>query len=375
MTKRIFISYRRKDSQDATLSIRLRLERESDLEIFQDITNIPAGYDFRDYLREGVAQCNVLLVIIGDKWLNVTDEHGKRRLDDPADFVRIEIVAGLERRPDCLVLPIVLNQATHPQEDALPDALKALGTLNSRPVRTTRDFEHDMQDVIASIREFDPKQRPEVFPTKPTPKANFNATTALQDYYTTIDEQNWTAAEALLNQIARYKEENPTRLSWFDVEEQRQSLDEQLNHVRQAQEVLHQRAIRDEEYTGLTITAKYTPNRLRNALEAFWVHYPAHDPDNLVNLLPLAEKLALARTFKGTRNTDWKPIIVPLGELVAGTPMPNMEMCLVPVGAFMMGNDDSWRNDEKPAHPQTITTPYWIARYTVTNAQWREGVQ
>ena len=83
---------------------------------------------------------------------------------------------------------------------------------------------------------------------------------------------------------------------------------------------------------------------------------------------PLAEKLALARTFTGKRNRDWKPIIVPLGELVAGTPMPKMEMCLVPVGAFKMGEGSS-------AHPQSITTPYWIARYTVTNAQWREGVQ
>jgi formylglycine-generating enzyme required for sulfatase activity len=53
--------------------------------------------------------------------------------------------------------------------------------------------------------------------------------------------------------------------------------------------------------------------------------------------------------------------------------MPKMEMCLVPVGAFKMGSDSY--SDEKPIHPQTITTPYWIARYTVTNAQWREGVQ
>ena len=88
---------------------------------------------------------------------------------------------------------------------------------------------------------------------------------------------------------------------------------------------------------------------------------------------PLAEKLAQARTFTGKRNTDWKLIIVPLGELVAGTPMPKMEMCLVPVGAFKMGSDSY--SDEKPIHPQIITTPYWIARYTVTNAQWREGVQ
>jgi len=53
---------------------------------------------------------------------------------------------------------------------------------------------------------------------------------------------------------------------------------------------------------------------------------------------------------------------------VAGTPMPKLEMCLVPVGAFKMGAGSE-------AHPQSITTPYWIARYTVTNAQWREGVQ
>jgi formylglycine-generating enzyme required for sulfatase activity len=377
MQKRIFISYRRKDSEYATLGIRKRLEQENDLDIFQDITNIPDGYDFRDYLREGVAGCDVLLVIIGDKWLSVTDEHGERRLDNLKDFVRIEIEAGLERRPKCLVLPILLNPVTHVEEDALPDTLKPLATLNSCPMRPM-DFEHDIQRVLNAIRKFDPNQRPVAYPSMkptptptPTPKANFNATTAVEDYYTALNEQNWTASEALLNQIARYKEQHPQYLKMFDVEMERQALDLEQERARQAQEAEEQRVIRDANYDILKNTAQRFPQHLRRALEAFWAHYPAHDPDNLESLIPvnplLAEKLAQARTFTGKRNRDWKPIIVPLGELVAGTPMPKMEMCLVPVGAFKMGEGDN-------AHPQTITTPYWIARYTVTNAQWREGV-
>jgi formylglycine-generating enzyme required for sulfatase activity len=87
----------------------------------------------------------------------------------------------------------------------------------------------------------------------------------------------------------------------------------------------------------------------------------------------LATKINRAREFTGTYNSDWKPIIVPLGDIVEGCPTPKMEMCLVPVGKFIMGSS-SWK-DEKPPHWQRITKPYWIARYPVTNAQWRVAVK
>lgn len=88
---------------------------------------------------------------------------------------------------------------------------------------------------------------------------------------------------------------------------------------------------------------------------------------------PLQNALVRARTFTSTRNSDWTPYITTLGELDSSTPLPDMQMCLVPVGKFMMGSDEG-NDNEKPAHEQVISKPYWIARYPVTNAQWRVAV-
>jgi formylglycine-generating enzyme required for sulfatase activity len=80
-----------------------------------------------------------------------------------------------------------------------------------------------------------------------------------------------------------------------------------------------------------------------------------------------AEKVALARAFKGKRNSDWKPIFQTFE--IKGL---QMEMCLVPPGSFMMGSEDYDR--EKPIHPQTLTQPYWMGVHPVTNDQWRTAV-
>jgi formylglycine-generating enzyme required for sulfatase activity len=86
------------------------------------------------------------------------------------------------------------------------------------------------------------------------------------------------------------------------------------------------------------------------------------------------EAFAYARNFGGTNNSDWEPVFATLGEINPDTPLPDLEMYLVPVGSFQMGNK-AGREDEKPLHTQRITQPYWIARFPVTNAQWRAAVE
>jgi formylglycine-generating enzyme required for sulfatase activity len=85
---------------------------------------------------------------------------------------------------------------------------------------------------------------------------------------------------------------------------------------------------------------------------------------------PVQAAIQRARSFKGKRNADWQPFVTTFPDL----PIPDMPFCLVPVGSFMMGSDDG-PGDEKPAHPQTIEQPYWIAQYPVTNAQWAAAVR
>src|SRR5262249_51959035 len=88
----IFISYRRQDSGDVTGRIYDRLVQQFGREaIFKDVDSIPLGVDFRGVLDKAVGKCNLLLAVIGRQWIGSQNESGARRLDDPRDFVRIEI--------------------------------------------------------------------------------------------------------------------------------------------------------------------------------------------------------------------------------------------------------------------------------------------
>lgn len=86
---------------------------------------------------------------------------------------------------------------------------------------------------------------------------------------------------------------------------------------------------------------------------------------------PVAAAMARARTFNGTRNRDWQPLTTTFSELK----FPEMRFCLVPTGRFRMGSNHEHYPDEKPEHDQTMESPFWIAQYPVTNAQWEAGVQ
>jgi hypothetical protein len=65
--------------------------------LYVDVDNIPVGRDFEEYLKSQVAACGAMLAIIGPNWLTAQDETGQRRLDNPEDFVVVEIAAALAR--------------------------------------------------------------------------------------------------------------------------------------------------------------------------------------------------------------------------------------------------------------------------------------
>src|SRR5262252_1711665 len=99
---KIFISYRREDSADIVGRIYDYLTPPLGPflheDVFKDVDTIPLGVNFKTHLESAVAQCAVQLVIIGPHWLTTTDANGKIRLDDPRDFVRIEVEAALKRQ-------------------------------------------------------------------------------------------------------------------------------------------------------------------------------------------------------------------------------------------------------------------------------------
>jgi hypothetical protein len=77
--------------------------------VFQDIDSIEPGDDFVEKINNAVESCAVLLALIGDGWVEMTNEAGQRRLDDPEDFVRLEIEAALAR--NVRVIPVLVGEA------------------------------------------------------------------------------------------------------------------------------------------------------------------------------------------------------------------------------------------------------------------------
>jgi len=145
---KIFLSYRRQDSAGVAGRIydRLCAHFGSD-SVFMDIDSIPFGEDFREHIDSAVGQCDVVLAVIGTKWAGETGAH--RRLDDPKDFVRIELESALHR--NLPVIPILIDHATMPGEADLPPSLAHLAFRNAIEVDQGRDFDPHVDRLIRGI--------------------------------------------------------------------------------------------------------------------------------------------------------------------------------------------------------------------------------
>jgi len=146
----VFLSYRRDDSADVAGRIYDRLvEHFGESSVYRDVDAVPLGINFSEHIGKAVADCDVLLAVIGPKWMTVTSEDGKRRLDDPADYVRIEIEAALSRRIP--VIPLLVRGATMPARNNLPESLEELALRNGTPVRPDPDFKRDIERLINGL--------------------------------------------------------------------------------------------------------------------------------------------------------------------------------------------------------------------------------
>jgi hypothetical protein len=137
------MSYRRADTGWAAVSLFDRLADQFGRDkIFKDIDSIDLGEDFVEAITTAVGSADALLALIGNQWLTVTDQNGRRRLDNPGDFVRLEIEAALTR--GVRVIPILVDGAPMPREDQLPESLAPLvrrQALELNPNRFGSDFQ------------------------------------------------------------------------------------------------------------------------------------------------------------------------------------------------------------------------------------------
>src|SRR5215207_8983260 len=121
---RIFVSYRREETAYPAGWLYDRLVDRYGGQVFKDVDSIELGDDFVQVITRAVGSCDVLLALIGEEWLTITDRGGRRRLDDPEDFVRLEIEAALTR--DVRLIPILVDGARMPRAADLPPSLANL---------------------------------------------------------------------------------------------------------------------------------------------------------------------------------------------------------------------------------------------------------
>jgi serine/threonine protein kinase len=146
---RIFLCYRREDSQWAARSIYDRLTAKYGSEqVFRDIDSTPAGVKFSTWIESRVGQCDVMIVVIGDAWSSAKDHTGKRRLDAPKDWVRQEIETALRR--DIPIIPVRVQGARMPTDDELPPSIAELTGFQSAEVTDSR-WDFDVGLLIEAI--------------------------------------------------------------------------------------------------------------------------------------------------------------------------------------------------------------------------------
>lgn len=145
----IFLSYRREDAEGEAGRLFADLVKYfGNDKVFMDVAAIDPGRDFRKVIDENVASCGVLLALIGPHWVDAQDAGGKRRLDDPLDFVRLETASALKR--DIPVIPVLVHEAKMPRAEQLPQDLKDLCFRNGVELTHAR-WDSDVQVLIKAL--------------------------------------------------------------------------------------------------------------------------------------------------------------------------------------------------------------------------------
>lgn len=145
---RIFISYRRDDAAGYAGRLEASLEqRLGGNAVFRDVQDIAPGADFVHEIQQRLAGAAGVVVLIGPRWAG-GDVPGQRRIDDPQDFVRLEVQAALASA--ARVVPVLLPGVSMPAEDELPDPLKPLARRHALSLADPH-WDADVTRLLASL--------------------------------------------------------------------------------------------------------------------------------------------------------------------------------------------------------------------------------
>jgi hypothetical protein len=148
---KLFINYRREDTDDfaARLYDYLKSEFGGD-NIFKDVDSIRPGQNWKIVLEQSVAQCDVVLALIGNQWLSCKDKKGTKRIHSDEDWVRFELEAA--QRANRLIMPILVKGTEPPRKDDLPGSLQWLSDIHATEVRGGAHFKDDVARLISELR-------------------------------------------------------------------------------------------------------------------------------------------------------------------------------------------------------------------------------
>ncbi|HEY4011930.1 MAG TPA: TIR domain-containing protein [Polyangiaceae bacterium] len=146
---KIFLCYRRQDSAGFAGRIFDHVSRRfgSDA-VFRDVNAIEGGADFVDAIHTAVGDCGAFILVIGPGWLHAVDANGRRRLDDPQDYVRAEVQSALVR--GVRVIPALVDGARMPTPEELPPEISAVARRHAVELADAR-FEQDAERLMKAV--------------------------------------------------------------------------------------------------------------------------------------------------------------------------------------------------------------------------------
>jgi hypothetical protein len=148
-TRGIFVCYRRGDTAGYAGRLTERLaEHFGEQGVFHDVDSIDPGLNFVDAIQRALRSSEVLLAVIGRNWTTAADESGQKRLQNPEDYVRMEIAAALQR--NIRVIPVLVQGASMPSAHVLPSDLAPLALRNGFELHET-SWRNDVQRLITTL--------------------------------------------------------------------------------------------------------------------------------------------------------------------------------------------------------------------------------
>ena len=145
----VFISYRRQTAAgEARALFNDLVARLGPNAVFMDVDSISLGRDFRNAIQKTLASCDLVLVLIDKEWAAVKDDKGQIRLENPNDYVRMEIEAALKR--DIAVTPVLVKGAQMPAAKDLPAEIRDLAYRNGFELSHGR-WDSDVREMIRRL--------------------------------------------------------------------------------------------------------------------------------------------------------------------------------------------------------------------------------